>query len=134
MEKKENSKGDFAGFNERMGLSGAASTHDLQKIAGKASLFSSDSTSDVKPTMIPVNAIDNFAGLGGGKKFPERNIKEVAYFASEGNFVIDQEITVDVSKAPMVWNYDTITFKPGGSINVNGSYDFTINCISMFKE
>jgi hypothetical protein len=135
MTKHSTNESGYANFNKRMGLSGSESTHDLKKITGKACTFSSDATSDVKPTMIPVKSIANFEELTGRKKTAkEGHIKEVAYFAAEGNLMIDKEFKVDVTRNPVIWNYDRITFQRGGSISVNGSFEFTINCTTILKD
>ncbi len=54
----------------------------------------------------------------------------IAYFAANKNLVIDKEYLI-TGNDPVVWNYDTITFKQGGSITA--STEFTINCVTMSK-
>jgi len=74
--------------------------------------------------------VKDYEGIINATMFP----KPVALFASSKDLVISQQITVHTSEeTPVVWNYESITFKPGGSIEVNGTGTFKIQCSTMNK-
>lgn len=135
MENNSNRKKNYITFNEKMGLTELEATHDMNQIKGTLlHTFSSDaSVSSIKPRIVLITLIKDIEAIIGKSQVDSMNYPAVAYFASPNDLVIDKVINVDVEKMPVVWNYDNITFKSGGSINVTGNYPFKINCNSINK-
>ena len=57
--------------------------------------------------------------------------RNVAFFASDEDFVISDEVLVE-GPDPVVWNHENIIFEPGGYINA--TVEFEINCQTMTKN